>query len=93
MNKCIECGSIITWNKRSSFCESCFDEQLKKKSLKRRNYLIEELLRMDQELYIEKPIYQMSLAELEILHVIEKNKWRHINNYLRGKQNESIKTV
>ena len=31
MNNCIECGSVVDWNERSSLCEDCFDKQLQNK--------------------------------------------------------------
>lgn len=29
MKTCIDCGSKVDWNPRSSLCEQCYDEQLK----------------------------------------------------------------
>lgn len=48
----------------------------------RREYLINELLRLDEETYIEMPIYSMKLAELENLHIAEKCKTKHQIAYL-----------
>lgn len=66
---------------------------MKNKSLKRRNYLIDELLRLDEKTYIEKPLYQMPLSELEMIHISEKNKQKHIENYVRRNCDEFIKAI
>ena len=29
MNKCVECGSQVTWNKRSSLCGECYEKKIK----------------------------------------------------------------
>ena len=31
MKHCIECGSRVDWNPRSSLCEQCFDDMMQKR--------------------------------------------------------------
>ncbi|MBO1005633.1 hypothetical protein [Pseudogracilibacillus auburnensis] len=29
IKRCLDCQAIVTWNKRSSICENCYEKRLK----------------------------------------------------------------
>jgi len=51
---------------------------------KRKEFLIDELFRLDPIIYLRKPLYDYSLAELEYMYITEKCKPEHVFAYLHG---------
>ena len=49
----------------------------------RREFLIDELVKLDED-YLDKPLYEYSIAELEMLHIAKKNKPKHVRAFLNG---------
>ena len=54
----------------------------------RKDYLINQLFELGTH-YLNQPLYTYDLATLEHMHITEKCKFIHVQNYLRGDNNKT----